>query len=96
MAAMITTSELRQLMAADLDRYAIEHLPEGSLARFAYENKPYPAVRKMHKPSEANPADCEKWSLTPEEWTEEMEAARLAMAHDMKLDLLMNDATPAM
>lgn len=96
MTTKVTTAQLKSRMQADLDAYAVDFLPADSFARHAYDNKPYPALRSAHSASDADKEECEKWDLTPEEWVEEMDAARLALVHDMKLDLIKKGITPAM
>lgn len=88
MPAKMTVEKLKARIAADPDTLAAELLPPDSFARYAYDNKSYPEIRKDHARADADKAECEKWGLTPDEWAEEMNAARLAMAHDMKLDLI--------
>lgn len=88
MSAKVTVEMLRTRIAAQADVLAADLLPPDSLARYAYDNKPYPEIRKDHTPADADKAECEKWQLTRQEWAEEMNAARYAMAHDMKLDLI--------
>jgi hypothetical protein len=88
MTAKITTLQLRSQIKGDPDMYALGFLPIDSFARHAYQNKSYPAIRSVYSVSNAEQKECERWRLTPEEWLEEMDAARLALAHDMRLDLI--------
>lgn len=88
MASKVTVAEIRARIAADPDVLALDLLPTDSFARYAYENKPYPILKRENSAADADRADCEKWGLTADEWAEQMAAARIAMAHDMKLDLL--------
>jgi hypothetical protein len=88
MTAKITTVQLRSRIKGDPDMYALGFLPTDSFARHAYQTKSYPAIRSVYSVANAKPHECERWHLTPEEWLEEMGAARLALAHDMKLDLI--------
>jgi len=88
MSSKVTEAQLRARIAVDPDAPAADLLPPRSFARYAYENKPYPVVRTRHSADDARASECTEWGLTPEEWAEEMSAARLAMAHGMKLDLI--------
>jgi hypothetical protein len=88
MSAKITPTQLLARIAGDPDMYALGLLPIDCFARHAYQTKTFPAIRGAHKASDADEIECKQWSLTSEEWVEEMDAARLALAHDMKLDLL--------
>lgn len=96
MPAKITTTQLISRIEVDPDIYALDLLPPDSFARHAYETKPYPAIRAAHSAADAGKAECDQWGLTAEEWVEEMDAARFALAHDMKLDLIKKGITPAM
>ena len=96
MAAKITIAQIRARIAANADEYAVEYLPPDSFARHAFETKPYPAIKRAKTAADADKAECEKWGLTADEWAEEMSAARIALAHDMKLDLIMKGITPTM
>ncbi len=96
MAMKVTAAQIRSRIEANADDYAAEMLPPDSFARHAFENKPYPAIKRAKTPADADKAECEKWGLTADEWAEEMAAARIALAHDMKLDLIMKGITPAM
>ena len=89
MTTKMSLEAFRTKLAADEDALALDFLPEGSFARWAYEHKSYPTVHDPHAPAEADKGECKKWGLTPEEWAEEMAVARAAMAHDMKLDMIM-------
>lgn len=84
----ITVAQLKSRMATDPDVLAADWLPPDSFARHAYDTKPYPLVKKVCTSADAGKAECEKWGLTSDEWAEEMAAARIAIAHDMKLDLI--------
>lgn len=96
MPTKVTIAQLKARMADDLDAYAVELLPPDSFARHAYENKPYPEIRRAHSADDADKEECERWGLTSEQWAEELDAARIALAHDMKLDLIKKGITPAM
>ncbi len=96
MPTKITTAQLKSRIEAELDTYALELLPPDSFARHAYETKPYPAIRRAHSAVDAEKEECDRWNLTAEEWVGEMDAARLALAHDMKLDLIKKGIHPAM
>jgi len=96
MPTKVTIAQTQARIAADPDAYAFEFLPPDSFARHAYETKPYPAIRRAHSPDDADKDECERWNLTAEEWAEEMDAARIALAHDMKLDLIKKGITPSM
>jgi len=84
----VSLSELKANIAMDPDSLACDLLPAGSFARYAYDNKPYPVVKAVHTAADAQKAECEEWGMTADQWVEEMAAARVAMAHDMKLDLI--------
>jgi hypothetical protein len=88
MPSKVTVAQLKASIATDPDALASDMLPPGSFARFAYDSKPYPVIKMAYSPASADKAECEKWGLTSAEWVEEMAAARIAMAHDMKLDLI--------
>lgn len=88
MTKKVSLAEFKAKLQADPDALALDLLPEGSFARWAYQNKSYPAVRAPHAPAEADKPECEKWDLTPEEWSEQMAITRWSVAHDMKLDLI--------
>ncbi|HSF96375.1 MAG TPA: hypothetical protein VLA52_15220 [Thermohalobaculum sp.] len=88
MTTKMSLDEFEKKLAADLDTLALDLLPEGSFARWVYEQKSYPVVHDAHTPAEANRGECKKWGLSAEEWAEQMAVARAAMAHDMKLDLI--------
>jgi hypothetical protein len=88
MTAKITTNQLKTRIKGDPDTYALGFLPVDSFARHAYQHKSYPAIRDVYSVTNAKKHECERWHLTPEEWFEEMGAARIALAHDMKLDLI--------
>jgi hypothetical protein len=96
MAAKITGAQIRLRIGANEDEYAAEFLPPDSFARHVFETKPYPVIKRAKTASDADKAECEKWGLTAEEWAEEMAAARIALAHDMKLDLITKGITPSM
>jgi hypothetical protein len=96
MPTTITSAQLKSRIEAELDTYALELSPPESIARHACETKPYPAIRGAHSAADADNEECDGWGLTAEEWAEEMDAARLALAHDMKLDLIKRGVTPAM
>ena len=96
MSAKVTRSSVLSKISSDPDAYAIEFLPRNSFARHAYENKPYPAIRSAHSATNADKQECQKWGLSADDWVEEMDAARIALAHDMKLDLIKKGITPAM
>jgi len=95
MTAKITTAQLRTRIKGDPDMYALGFLPIDSFARHAYQTKSYPTIRNVHSVSNAKMHECERWKLTPEEWLEEMDSVRIALAHDMKLDLIRHGYTPA-
>jgi len=88
MTAKITTIQLQRRIEDDPDMYALGFLPPDSFARHAYQNKSYPAIRNAYSVNDAEKHDCDRWNLTSEEWLEEMDVARIALAHDMKLDLI--------
>lgn len=96
MPTKVTIAQLKARIGQDPDTHALDLLPPDSFARHAYESKPYPQIRRAHAPEAADKDECERWQLTPEEWAEEMDAARIALAHDMKLDLIRKGITPAM
>jgi len=66
MPTKVTITQLKSRMADDLDAYAIDFLPPDSFARHAYENKPYPEIRRAHSAEDADKAECERWDLTAE------------------------------
>jgi len=88
MTTKITTLQLKSRIKVDPDMYALGHLPMDSFARHAYQNKSYPVIRSAYSAANAKQHECERWHLTPEEWLEQMGVARIALAHDMKLDLI--------
>lgn len=88
MTTKISFDEFTTKLVADEDALAFDLLPKDSFARWAYEHKSYPSVHDPHTPAEADMAECKRWGMTPEEWAEQMAIARMAMAHDMKLDLI--------
>lgn len=96
MPTKVTIAQLKARMAGDLDAYAFELLPPDSFARHAYDTKPYPEIRRAHSAADADRDECRSWDLTPEEWAEEMDAVRIALAHDLKLDLIKKGITPSM
>jgi hypothetical protein len=87
MTAKITTAQLISRIQDDPDMFALGLLPIDSFARHAYQTKNYPCIKSAYSVSNADDEECGEWSLTAEEWLEEMDVARLALAHDMKLDL---------
>lgn len=93
MTSKINSAILKSRIEGDADQYAVEFLPPDSFARHAYETKSFPAIRKVHGAGDADSAECEKWGLTAQEWADEMEAVRIALAHDMKLDLINKGIT---
>ena len=88
MSTKITTSQLISRIQDDPDMHALGSLPIDSFARYAYENKSYPDIRSAYSAANADQEECEQWDLTAEEWVEEMDVARLALAHDVKIDLM--------
>ncbi len=56
----------------------------------------YPAIRGAHSTADGDKEERGRRGLTAEEWFEEMDAARLTLAHDMKLDLIKKEIAPAM
>jgi len=88
MSAKITPDRLLTLIQGDPDMYALGFLPINCFARHVYQTKSYPAIRSAHTAADADSDECQKWGLTSEEWVEEMDAAKVALAHDMTLDLL--------
>jgi len=93
MTSNINSTILISRIKDDADQYAVEFLPPDSFARHAYETKSFPAIRKAHTAASADAAECEKWGLTAQEWADEMDAVRVALAHDMKLDLISKGIT---
>jgi hypothetical protein len=96
MPTKITTAQLKSRIEAEFDTYALELLPSDSFAHHAHETKPYPAIRGAHSAADADKEERDRRGLTAEEWVEEMDAARLALAHDMKLYLIKKGIPPAM
>lgn len=96
MTMKVTVAQIRSRIEASADEYAAEFLPPDSFARHAFYSKPFPAIKRAKTAADADKAECEKWGLTAAEWAEEMAATRIALAHDMKLDLIMKGITPAM
>jgi hypothetical protein len=94
MSTKITPDQLLARIEVDPDMYALGLLPIDSFARYAYQTKSYPKIRNAHRASDADMEECKKWCLTSDEWVEEMDAARLALAHDMKLDLIRKGFAP--
>ena len=88
MPAKITAAELLSGITEDPDMHALGLLPIDSFARHAYQTKTYPSIRSVYKASAADADECAEWDVTSEEWVEEMDAARIALAHDMKIDLV--------
>lgn len=93
MPTKVTIAQLKSHMAGDLDAYAFELLTPDSCARHGYDTKPYPEIRGAHCAANADGDECKSCDLTPKEWAEEMDAARIALAHDMKLDLIRKGIT---
>jgi hypothetical protein len=91
MPAHITPDEVRQKITAAQDELAADQLPEGSLARARYDRGPA-YLELPHAPEEADAEECRRYGLTPEQWSEEVEAARIAYRHDTKLDLVREGA----
>lgn len=87
MPTKITVKSLVSQIQADPDMHALGMLPIDSFARHAYQTKSYPDIKGAYGAANANPDECQQWHLTAEEWVEEMEAAAVALAHDVKLDL---------
>ncbi len=87
MPALVSLEDLRKALSEDPDRLAEELLPEGSFVRAKYEQG-IAYVDRPHRPEDADPAELEKWGLTPEQWSEQMEVALVALRHDLKLDVI--------
>jgi len=56
----------------------------------------FSAIRGAHSTADGDKEERGRRGLTAEEWVEEMDAARLTLAHDMKLDLIKKEIPPAM
>ena len=95
MSTKITMAQLISRIQDDPDMHALGLLPIDSFARHVYETKSYPDIKSAYTAANADPEECEQWNLSAEEWVEEMDAARLALAHDMKLDLARKGFEPA-
>lgn len=57
---------------------------------------PAPEIRRARFVADADGDERKSRDLTPKEWAEEMDAARIAPAHDIKLDLIEERITPSM
>jgi hypothetical protein len=91
MAILITPQQVRDYMWKHLDEPIEECLPEGSLARDRYQ-RGLAYVDCAHDPADADADDCRKYGLTPEQWSEQVEAARIALHHDLKLRAVQQGA----
>jgi hypothetical protein len=84
----ISSADVKKRVSAKMDEYARDWLPAQSFARYVYDNKPAWEIRRGHSPAQSDKAECEKWGLSPEEWADQYLAARIALQHDLKLDLI--------
>lgn len=96
MPVLITSAELMAQIEKEPDTLASTWLPEGSFAKAAYMEKSIVQLRSPHGPADADKAECEKWDLTPEQWSQQMEIALIATRHDARLDLIEQGITPSM
>ncbi len=87
MPVLVRLEDLRTALAEDPDRLAEELLPEGSFARAKYEQG-IVYLDRPHRPEDADREELERWGLTPEQWSEQMELALVALRHDLKLDAI--------
>lgn len=95
MSAKITPVQLVARINDDPAMFALGLLPIDSFARHVYQTKSYPCIRGAYTAANADREDCEQWRLTPEEWLEQMTVVVLALAHDMKLDLMRKGLSEA-
>jgi len=79
MPAKITAAELLPRITEDPDMHALGLLPIDSFARHAYQTKTYSSIGNVYKASDTDADECAEWDVTPEEWVEEMDAARIAL-----------------
>lgn len=52
---------------------------DGNFAAACYNDNSLAELSAPHSPSDANKRDCETWGISPQEWSDAIEAARLAM-----------------
>jgi hypothetical protein len=88
MSAKITKAQIYARINDDPDMHALGMLPIDSFARHAYQTKNYPSLKSAYSAANADEEECGDWNLTADEWVEEIDVARLALAHDMKIDLM--------
>jgi hypothetical protein len=91
MAILVTPQHVRTYMSQHLDEPAEACLPEGSLALERYR-RGVAFVECPHAPSDADAKECERFGLTAEQWSQQVEAARIALHHDMKLHAVQQGA----
>lgn len=70
--------ELRRLLLENPTESPSVFLPDSTFAAFCYDHMSIPElVSAFHR--DADPEDCETWSLSPAEWKEHIEMALIAL-----------------
>ena len=87
MPELIDLATLESRIKAYPDAWAHAFLPSASLAREIYELGIVHAERP-HTPEDAHADECDRYGLTPEQWSEQMKVALRALKHDAKLGIL--------
>jgi hypothetical protein len=91
MAIIVTPQHVRTYMSQHLDEPAEACLHEGSLALARYR-KGLAYVDCAHDAAHADAAECREFGLSAEQWSQQVEAARIALHHDMKLHAVQQGA----
>jgi hypothetical protein len=91
MTILVTPQQIRNYMAQHLDEPAEGCLPEGSLALARYR-RGLAYVDCPHAAADADAGECREYGLTGEQWSQQVEAARIALHHDMKLHAVQQGA----
>lgn len=77
-------AELETLVEANPDRYPTEFIEEGTLADFLMKNHTYLELSEMVA-MPADPVVMATWSLTEEQWLEQVTLAWIAFKHEHTL-----------
>lgn len=87
MPELIDLATLESRMKAYPDAWAHAFLPSASLAREIYDLGIVYAERPS-APENAHTGECDRYGLTPQQWSEQMKVALRALRHDAKLGIL--------
>ncbi|WP_300675410.1 hypothetical protein [Desulfoluna sp.] len=79
-----TADDLEALVAAHPDRFPTEFIEEGTFAEDLMKNHAYKDLAKMVS-MPADPGQMAQWSLTEDQWTEQVTLAWLAFKHEHSL-----------